>query len=125
MTLSASFFHYQTSFSAAQTGQETNQSLILLPIIRLCVQHSELTLSPLSVAGQDALSQVIRLINANQQSAVMTFLSGVIGGTPMSEISITLLALKICLRVSNEGRQRMTQRVGTPVVSITKSDKVL
>jgi hypothetical protein len=77
------------------------------------------------VPSQNAITQTIRLINANQQSAVSTFLSGVIGTSAINEFSLTHLAVKICLKVSNEAKQRMTSRAGTPAVTLTKNDKVL
>lgn len=47
LTLTCSFFHHQTQ-SGIPAGQESNMSLVLLPILRLCVLHPVLTLSPLS-----------------------------------------------------------------------------
>ena len=118
LTLACSFLHHQTQ-SGLPAGQESNLSLVLLPLLRLCVLHPLLTLSPLSQDSQDSLQFALKLVNAGG------FLASIIDPQPLKTQSIAMLTLKVCRKMSIETKKRETVRAGTPAVTLVKSEKFI
>ena len=118
LTLTCSFLHHQTQ-SGVPAGQESNLSLVLLPILRLCVLHPLLTLSPLSQDSQDSLQFALKLVNTGG------FLASIIDPQPLPTQSLAMLTLKVCRKMSLETKRRETARTGTPAVALVKSEKFI
>ena len=119
LTLTCSFLHHQTQ-SGVPAGQETNLSLVLLPLLRLCVLHPLLSLSPLSQDSQDSLQSTLRLVTTGGG-----FLSAILDLQPLPTQSLALLTLKVCRKMTLETKRRETVRAGTPAVGLAKSEKFM
>jgi hypothetical protein len=119
LTLACSFLHHQTQ-SGVPAGQETNLSLILLPLLRLCVLHPLLSLSPLSQDSQDSLQATLKLVSTGAG-----FLAAIIDLKPLTTLSLALLTLKVCKKMSLETKRRETVRAGTTAVGLAKSEKFM